>query len=175
MSPPISVSAAARSAAAAQLAAQFNANLSAAFAAFGAADWAVEFADPSQDGGTFYQAKVNRDQLYALMKAATSCLVIWSDEVEDKNWMHPMNFSGDVVVSGDVHRWIPPTDLASAEAELDAIESALIATFNGPDEWANGGGVYYNHAIRVERSGWEFFKDGLITTVHFQLTFEVNA
>jgi hypothetical protein len=174
----LQISRAARLAVAADLTSFFQANLTQASFDFGVPGFTVNFAGESDQGITFIQAKVTREDLFKLLKPATSCMAIWSDELEDQSWQHPNTFSGSVTVAGEVHRWVAVpqlADLANGEDYLDAIKTALIETFNGPDSEINGGEVWYNHALRIENTEWAWFKDGAIATVHFQLLFEVTA
>jgi hypothetical protein len=133
----------------------------------------IDFADTLDEAATFFVTNLPREELFALMKPAPTCMTLYSAELEDQNWQHPNIFSGPVMVSGEVHRWIQPSQAVAGEDYLDAIKSALIQTLNGED--FNGSGIYYNHAIRIENTPWTFFLDGMIATVHFELTFEVTA
>jgi hypothetical protein len=174
----IQISRAARLAAVAQLGAAFNANLTQASTDFDVAPFTIDFAGGQDEGCSFVQVKLTREDLFKLLKPSTTCMAVWSDELEDHNIQHPNTFSGPVMVVGEVHRWIAVSglaDLANGEDYLDAIKSALIETFNGPASEVNGAGIQYNHAIRIENTEWAFFQDGVIATVHFQLTFEVTA
>jgi len=174
----LQISRAARLAVAADLTAFFQAALTQASTDFDVPGFTINFAGAADENITFVQAKLTREDLFKLLKPATTCMALWADEMEDQNWQHPNTFSGSVVVIGEVHRWIALSqiaDLANGEDYLDAIKSALVETFNGPGSEINGGGVWYNHALRIENSEWAWFMDGAIATVHFQLSFEVTA
>jgi hypothetical protein len=174
----LQISRAARQAVTTGLTATFQANLNQASTDFDVPSFTIDFAGESDAGITFVQAKLAREDLFKLLKPATSCMAIWSDELEDQNWQHPNTFSGSVTVAGEVHRWVAVSqlaDLANGEDYLDAIKTALVETFNGRDSEINGGDVWYNHALRIENTEWAWFKDGAIATVHFQLLFEVTT
>jgi hypothetical protein len=169
----IQISRAARVATYDRLESAFNDNLSAASSDFGVDPFTIDFADTADEAGSFFETFLAREELFQLLKPQHTCMTLYSAELEDQNWQHPNTFSGAVMVAGEVHRWIQPSQAVDGEDYLDAIKSALIQTLNGED--FNGSGLYYNHAIHIENTPWSFFLDGMIATVHFELTFEVTA
>jgi hypothetical protein len=172
---PVSVSSAARGAVLARLADVvygFNARHADAAAALGAQPVTINWGASSKQ---LFQAFLGPDAIEETTPAAWPVVCVYSARAVNGNRAKFNVFSGQVHVYVDIH-WASKSSAAprDAEREIDAIENALIATFNKQPDWG-GDDIVYGGDIELLRLPVTKVSSNWRQTIRARLTLEIDS